>query len=343
MKSVKLPKLSDTLPRSEVSAGRPPARGCSTGRGLALGVMLVLVVLVALPHLLGSYLVVFLLLLFLYIGLAASYDLVGGYLGYINLGHASFFGTGAYAFAIAVARGLPEPLAAVLAGLSAAALAALVGYPLFRLRGVYFSIASFGLVVLMQQLALNLNDLTNGVAGLSISVPYQPVLNYYLTLGLAVATLGTNFFVSRSRLGLALVCIRDDEEVAEGTGINVLRYKVLALLISATYAGLIGAVFARFLIFINPGSVFGLEISLMPVVMAMVGGTGTVIGPVIGALFLQALQEVLWTNVPIFRSHLHLATFGAVLALVGLLLPGGFAQTTRARRWLKKLGLAGYG
>src|SRR5439155_10450012 len=123
--------------------------------------------------------------------------------------------------------------------------------------------------------ALNLGDWTNGVAGMSLPVSYDPGLTYYLALALAAAVLTTNFAISRSRLGLALVCIRDDEEVADGTGVNVYRFKLTALTISAIYAGLVGAVFAWFLIFINPDSVFGLEIALLPVVMAMLGGSGT--------------------------------------------------------------------
>ena len=297
----------------------------------------------AFPWIAPAYLVVFMVILLVHLVLAASYDLVGGYMGYINLGHASFFGLGAYAFGIATTRGWPVPAGLAGAAGAAVALALLVSFPLFRLRGVYFAIASFGLVVLMQQLALNLGDLTNGVAGMTIPAQYEPRLTYYLTLALAVAVLATNFVISRSRLGLALVCIREDEDVADGTGIDVFRYKAIALAISAVYAGLIGAVFAWFLIFINPSSVFGLETALLPIVMAMLGGSGTVVGPLIGAVFVQVIQELLWTNIPIFRSHLHLATYGVILALVGLLMPNGIANTRPFRRFLKRVGLWGYG
>ena len=299
--------------------------------------------LLALPNLASTYILVFLIGLLYQVVLAASYDLVGGYMGYINLGHAAFFGLGAYAFAIGTTRGLPVAPAIALAVVAAVGLAAIVSYPLFRLRGVYFSIAAFGLVVLMRQLALNLGDLTNGVAGMSIPAQYDPRLTYYLTLALAMAALATNFAISRSRLGLALVCIRDDEDVADGTGVDVFRYKLTALAISAAYAGAIGAVFAWFLIFINPDSVLGLEIALLPVVMAMLGGSGTVAGPLLGAAFVLVLQEVLWTNLEAFRTHLHLATYGVVLALVGLLMPSGFANTRPLRGFLKRIGLWGYG
>lgn len=308
-----------------------------------LVLLIVLIGLSAAPAVASSYLVVFMIVLFINVVLAASYDLVGGYMGYINLGHAAFFGLGAYTFAIGTTRGVPMAPALGLAALAAAALALLVSAPLFRLRGVYFSIAAFGLVLLLRQLALNLGDWTNGVAGITIPAQYEPTATYYVALALAVGALGTNFAISRSRMGLALACIRDDEDVADSTGIAVFRYKALALAISAFYAGLIGAVFAWFLIFINPDTVFGLEISLMPVVMAMIGGSGTIIGPLVGASFVQVVQEVLWTNIPIFRSHLHLATYGLILAVIGLLMPGGLGQTRPVRAFLKRAGLWGYG
>ena len=326
---------------------RPTARARAWSFGLHPGLTLALLVLLAalalLPWVVATYLIVFMVILLVHLVLAASYDLVGGYMGYINLGHASFFGLGAYAFGIATTRGWP-----VVGGLGAAAvagvvLAVLVSFPLFRLRGVYFAIASFGLVVLMQQLALNLGDLTNGVAGMTIPAQYEPRLTYYLTLALALAALATNFIISRSRLGLALVCIREDEDVADGTGVEIFRYKLIALAISAAYAGLVGAILAWFLIFINPSSVFGLEIALLPIVMAMLGGSGTVVGPVIGAVFIQVVQDVLWTNLEMFRSHLHLATYGVILALVGLLMPNGVANTRQVRSFLKRVGLWGYG
>jgi branched-chain amino acid transport system permease protein len=308
-----------------------------------LAVIVALIGLAALPNVSTSYVTVFMVILFVHVVLAASYDLVGGYMGYINLGHASFFGFGAYAFGVSATRGLPTAPAIGVALIASVALAVVASFPLFRLRGVYFSIASFGLIVLLRQLALNLNDLTSGVAGMTIPAQYDPRLTYYLTFGLALTALATNFLISRSRLGLALACIRDDEEVADSTGIDIFRYKLIALSISAGFAGVIGAIFAWFLIFINPDSVFGLEIALLPIVMAMLGGSGTVAGPLVGAVFVQVLQEVLWTNVEIFRSHLHLATYGVVLALVGLLMPNGIANTRPVRSFLKRVGLWGYG
>lgn len=324
-----------------VAAARPAELGSLARPGVVL-VVAILLALAAVPSVASSYILVFLIVLFVNVVLAASYDLVGGYMGYINLGHAAFFGVGAYAFAVAASRGIPLGPSLAAAPLAAIVLALVVSIPLFRLRGVYFSIASFGLVVLMRQLALNLGDITNGVAGMTVPVSYDPALTYYLTLALAVACLGTNFALSRGRVGLALACIRDDEDVADGTGVPILRYKMIALAISAAFAGAVGAIFAWFLIFINPDSVFGAEISLTPIVMAMLGGSGTIIGPILGASFLHVLQEVLWTNVPIFRSHLHLATYGLILALVGLLMPSGIARFRPVAALLKRAGVWSY-
>jgi branched-chain amino acid transport system permease protein len=321
--------VTRTRPAQLARLARP---GPAIVAALALG-------LAALPAFASNYLVVFLIVLFVYVVLAASYDLVGGYMGYINIGHAAFFGVGAYAFAVAASRGIPLAPSVAAAPVAAAMLAVLVSVPLFRLRGVYFAIASLGLVVLVRQLALNLSDITSGVAGMTVPVSYDPALTYYLAFSLAAFCVSTNFALSRSRVGLALVCIRDDEDVADGTGVPILRYKILALAISAAFAGTVGAIFAWFLIFINPDSVFGPEIALTPIVMAMLGGTGTVLGPIVGATFLHVLQEVLWTNVPIFRSHLHLATYGLVLALVGLLMPNGIVRTRPVANLLRRIGL----
>jgi branched-chain amino acid transport system permease protein len=135
--------------------------------------------------------------------------------------------------------------------------------------------------------------------------------------------------VSRSRLGLALMSLREDEEVAAVFGVYPLRYKTLALLLSAVPPGLIGGVYTWQLTYINPSIVFGLEIALVPIVMAMLGGVGHVWGPVLGAFFITLVEELLWTKMP----YLHLTTYGVILLLVGLYLPGGLVRW----RWLVRV------
>jgi len=265
--------------------------------------------------------------------LALSFDIVGGYTGYINLGHAAFFGLGAYTFGMCVNAGvsiLPASLAAVLLP---TVFAALISYPFFRLRGPYYALATFGLLKLCEELALTLSGLTGGSGGLSVLWAENLTLTYFLTLGLAVCAFLTVWLVTRSKFGLGLVSIREDEQVARAFGVAVFWHKCGALVISAALAGALGPIYLSDRLYINPGEMFGLETALMPITMAMLGGSGVLIGPVVGVVFLSLVQEVLWTQL----GTLRLASLGLVLAAVGLFMPGGLVQLppvyTRLRRW----------
>jgi branched-chain amino acid transport system permease protein len=211
--------------------------------------------------------------------------------------------------------------------------AALISYPFFRLRGPYYALATFGLLKLCEELALTLSGLTGGSGGLSVLWPENLTLTYFLTLALAVCTFLTVWLVTRSRFGLGLVSIREDEQVARAFGVAVFWHKGAALVISAALAGALGPIYLSDRLYINPGEMFGLEMALMPITMAMLGGSGVLIGPVIGVAFLSLVQEVLWTQLGVLR----LASLGLVLAAVGLCMPGGLARLpavyTRLRRW----------
>lgn len=295
------------------------------------GVLVGLVVVIALafaPQVLSAYRVGFLLGVLVMVNLATSYDILGGFTGYLNLGHASFFGVGAYAFTILVGEGLPLPIA-FLGAVGAPVLLALVAGPaLLRLHGVYFAIAAFGLVVLFRILAFNLRDLTGGAAGLTLLTAVQQRTVYLGLLGLAAVSLLITFFLSRSRTGLALEAIREDEEVAEAFGVRIGIRKLGAMTASAAIAGLTGALFVLDIFFIGPETVFGLSIALTPVVMALVGGSGIVGGPLIGAVFLFTASEWLTST---FGGGLALLFYGVILALTGLFMPGGFLRLVRAR------------
>ncbi len=283
--------------------------------------------LVALPSLGFSYGVVWIFLLAVYFTLALSYDIVGGYMGYMNLGHSTFFGLGAYTTAILLNQGFNLFMALLAALILAALFAALISYPLFRLRGAYFALATFGLISLIEVLTTNLRDLTGGSGGISTPPGDHMLPSYYLVLAVAAGTMVLSQLVARSKFGLALFSIREDEEVAKAFGVPTTLYKGLALVISSAPASLVGGIYVWNMTYVSPESVFGLEIALSPIIMAMLGGTGIMIGPLVGAVFITLVQEFLWTKVPYF----HLAMYGTVLVLLGLFLPGGLVRI----RWVK--------
>ncbi len=292
-------------------------------------------VLFILPWFAGSYALVWIFLLCVYLSLAAGYDIVGGYMGYMNLGHSTFFGLGAYVTAILLNLGLHLAPAAAGGMVITALFAALVSYPLFRLRGAYFALGTFGMISLMEVLSKNLRGLTGGAGGISTPSGDHSLAAYYLSVLIVAATLIASYRISRSRFGLALFSIREDEEVARAFGVPTNLYKCLALVISSIPASLIGAVYVWNVTYISPHAVFGLEIALSPIVMAMLGGTGTLVGPLLGAVFLTSLQELLWTKIP----YMHLTIYGSIMVLIGLFMPGGLVRTRWFRPILDILGL----
>jgi branched-chain amino acid transport system permease protein len=296
---------------------------------------LVLLLLLIFPAFNMPYLNTFLIILFLYVLLAQSYDLLGGYTGYINMGHICFFGVGAYTFGILWNKGLPLYLSFVAGGVAAVLFALIISFPFFRLRGAYFSLAAFALVKLMEHLTLNLPSLTQGSDGLMVLQGNRMIPMYYLSLFLVVAVIAVTYFITRSRLGLAMASVREQEEIASDFGVPVQRVKAVAMVIAASFAGVMGAFYTWYTIFINPEMVFGTEIALMPLAMAMLGGSGVIIGPVIGAIFLFIVEETLWTRM----AYLHFAAYGLVILFVGLFMPGGLVRLRPIRRALVKMGL----
>jgi ABC-type branched-subunit amino acid transport system permease subunit len=307
----------------------------SRGRIAMLVLAAVLLALPAMPFAARNYYLQVLTFLFLNVVLAQSYDIVGGQMGYVNLGHITFFGVGAYGFGVAFNAGFGFAPSLALAGVLAVGFAALISYPFFRLRGAYFSLATFGLVKLMEYLTINLGWLTGGSNGLKIAAGDRTVPAYLLSLAVVVATLVASRYLIRSRLGLALRTIREDEEVARDFGVPTFRVKAQALMVSSLFPGLMGALYTWNLNFIDTGQVYGLKIALTPVAMALLGGTGLLVGPALGATFLYLAEEVIYTK----AANLHGAMLGLVVVLVGLFMPGGMARLGPVNRVLRWLGL----
>ncbi len=297
--------------------------------------------LLALPSLLTRDLVTALFFTFTFITLALNYDLLGGFLGYLNLGQGTFFGLGAYGTFILSKEfpGLAERLGApALAGMVVVAIAIVVlfafvmAFPLFRLRGAYFAMATFGLFLLVRQLILNLERLTGGASGIYLPPGFflgQRVA-YSLMLGLVLASLAINFFISRTRLGVAFRAIRESEHAAAAIGVDPFKHKQLALVISAVPSALAGALFGLHFGYVDLESVVGTDKTLFPVIMAMFGGSGMVWGPVVGGALIRVIDVGL-KNYAILPVPA-LGIYGLILMIIGLFRPEGILAGMRGTR-----------
>jgi len=284
--------------------------------------IIVLVLLVLLPRVVKRTDTINLaILVLLYVTLASSWNILGGYTGQTNLGHAAFFGLGTLATRLLWMRGWPILPSLLAGGVVAVALALIIGIPAFRLRGAYFAI---GTLALGQVLHATIAQVLPVIAGLPSQylATYELVPRYYLFLALAVLTVGTAYALVNSRLGLGMMAVREGEEAAESLGVSALRHKILALCVSAWFAGLAGGAFAYYHVSYYYQFPFGPAWSLDPVTIAYIGGTNTIIGPIIGAVFYVLLKEILSLKL----VELHLMVFGILFILVVLFLPGGFVQ-----------------
>lgn len=304
-----------------------------------------LVVAVLAPRFLNTYVVGSILFLFMvYVVLALSYDILGGFAGYMNLGHVVFFGIGAYVAAILFKQmGLPLALGIVAAPVVVSAFAYLFSFPLFRLKGFYFAVAGLALVELADLVVSseNLTWLTNGFAGLYF-VQTNVFIPYYGAVTLVVISVLVSFLISGSRFGLALRSIKEDEEVADSVGINIVRTKRMAMVVSGLLAGLDGAVFFWGRGALRPDDVFGFTIAFIPVTLALLGGTGTILGPAVGGAIFIYLQnygiEGLASLAPATQYFPNAIT-GLLLIFVGLAMPAGIVGSKRIRRVFRSLYL----
>lgn len=283
----------------------------------------------------GSYLIFFLFTTFTYITLVQGWNLIGGYTGQVSLGQHAFFGVGAYITAITWLRGLTgyfDPLAMVLSGLGAAILAIGVGVPLLsKLRGDYFALGTLGLGEILRVMFTQGGTLTGGPVGLLLpSRVYESMKPYYfISFGLAVLATILLYIIVRSQMGKALIATRDDELAAEASGIDTLKYKVMAFSIGAFLTGLCGSLQAYYLFHIHPAGFFSLKWALYPVLMSSLGGNGTILGPIIGAFFLTGIFEL----VNIWLPESHPIFSGGLIILVMLFLPNGLIRLKF--KWMK--------
>jgi branched-chain amino acid transport system permease protein len=262
-----------------------------------------------------------LILILLFVTLASSWNVMGGYAGQINLGHAAFFGLGPLTARLLWMSGTPFSLSLLAGGGAAVALALLIGAPAFRLRGIYFAIGTLALGEILNVTVGNALPVVSALPGQYLTT-YQLVPRYYLFLALALLTIGTTRILVNSSLGLGMMAIREEEEAAESMGISALRHKLLALGTSAFFAGLAGGAFAYYHVSYYYQFPFSPVWTFDAMLIAFIGGAGTIIGPIIGAVFYVVVKEVL----AVALVEVHLIVFGVLFILVVLFLPGGFVE-----------------
>jgi branched-chain amino acid transport system permease protein len=303
---------------------------------------LALAALVLLPPFAGSYVVSLATLIFFYAFLGQAWNILGGYAGQLSVGHAAFVGIGAYVTTVLSLTWHLSPWIGMFAGAAAAAaLGAVVGYLGFRfgLRGFYFVLLTVAFAEICRIIALN-TEAIGGAVGLYITFtgdPRQfqfqnPRAYYYIALTLMLVATAVVWALERSRLGAYLVAIREDEEAAEALGIDAFRCKLYASVLSAFLTGLGGAFYAFYYFSLQPNSLFGIPLSVEIILRPIVGGAGTLLGPILGSFILSPLAELSRTYFAAAGwSGAHLIVYGALLITVVLFLPQG--AYPYLRRW----------
>jgi len=268
--------------------------------------------------------------------LASSWNILGGYAGYTSLGHAAFFGLGGYLVALAHNHfGWHPFISTWFLGIVVVVVALGLGWISLRTYGSAFVVVTIAMVFIFRIVALNLADITNGARGLTqprpgwAGVPWSPELIkvpfHYIMLLLLCLTIFISWRVRQSKFGLGLIAIREDEGKAEAVGINTMLYKVLAFGISAYFMGVAGGIYSYFFTYIDPQFIFDIFTGVTMVLISILGGRGTLWGPVLGAFILEPLGN--WIIGTFGGTQIHLAVFGGILLIVMLFMPQGILPT----------------
>jgi branched-chain amino acid transport system permease protein len=277
--------------------------------------------------------------MFMLVTLSSNWNLTGGFTGYIDFGHAVFFGLGAYGTGIVMAKsGLPFVPALIIGAIVAMVFALLIGWATLRLKGPYFSIAMLGTFVAVREIVRVMKPLTGGGAGLTLPPYLNRPLFYYVTLLLTILVVTFILWMRRTQFGATLIAIREDEVGAEMRGINTTLHKIAIFGIAAFLTGIVGGLWAYQNTFIDPDIVFAQSRTVELVMMTMLGGLGTVAGPVLGAATIYWLRDVVWAN---FLDY-HLIVEGLLLITIVLFVPEGImgsfgdkSGTSIGRLWVK--------
>ena len=281
------------------------------------------------PWVVTAYIQSVLLLFFMYVALAASWNLISGYTGYFSFGHIAYFGLGSYVAALAITRlGMHWFLASVVAAVAAAVAAAIVSYPTLRIKGPAFVIITLAFSQALRVAVYIFDGITGGGNGISLSPVKSLDAVYFAFAGAALSAVAGTWLIDRSAFGRKLKAIRDDEFAAEAIGVDTGSEKLKAFVLSAVLPAFCGGVYAWYLSYVHPEEAFSLHMNVSMIVMVLLGGAGTVFGPVVGAALVFLVSEALWAQFPL----LHQLIFGFALMALVLFAPDGLAGLLR-RRW----------
>ncbi|MBC2735887.1 MAG: branched-chain amino acid ABC transporter permease [Desulfobacteraceae bacterium] len=264
-----------------------------------------------------------------WITMASAFNIIYGFVGYLPFGYVMFYGVGTYVTAVLWSRlGVPLPLAILCSG-AAGLVLSLAFAPTLRLKGIYFAIVNFASAMVLRIVVANLPEAwAGGSFGISLSGAYKPLASYYLMLALTVASVVVGLWLSHSRLGIALRCIRDDEAAAAVMGINVSMSRLKAWMLAAVIPSLAGGIEAWFTAIVDPDTSFNLMSTAKTIVYAMFGGLGTITGPIFGAVFMYGLDDFIWGRFPL----LNLLVLGVTIIFLILFLPRGVVGSL-IQRW----------
>lgn len=297
----------------------------------ALIVAAIIIFLLILPLKASAYWIRFLTALFMYATLSQAWNIIGGFAGYASFGNVVFFGLGSYITAAFMNNyNLSFPVSFIFSGLIPMLFAVFVGLPVLRLRGHYFAIATLGVAEATREIISNIEFFGGGL-GISLPIARNFLVFYYIMFFLMFASTLSVYALSKSRLGYGLVAIRENEDAAEVLGINSAYYKTIAFALSALFTGLAGGVYAYWITYIDPPSVFDVSITVKMVIMTVLGGAGTIFGPIAGALILQGISEILWREF----LYVHSAALGIFIIIIVILLPRGFMPFIKGEKPLR--------
>lgn len=289
--------------------------------------------LLVLPEQVNVYYRSFVMFTMMYVVLALSWNIISGFTGYISFGHVLFYGVGSYASAILVADYGWNWIPTLFVSAAVAIVVAIVlGFPVLRLKGPYFAIAMLGAAESFRILATVWDSLTHGGEGISLPNVENSLSTYYTMMVLMVVTILVSYWIGHSRFGVRLNAIREDEVAAAANGINTTLYKLAAFVLSGVFAAMAGGIQANKTLYIDPDTEFFILITITMKLMAMLGGKGTVIGPIIGAVVLYSIQEIVWVQIP----QAHLIAFGVFLILVARFMPRGIVGFFVDQGWTRK-------